>query len=553
MTTDTEDLPHVPVLIVGSGPVGLALSGDLGKRGVETMLVEKTDGTIYQPKMDLVGVRTMEFCRRWGIAEWVEASPYPRDYLQDYIYVTTLTGWELSRERFPTKNDEQKPVQSPQKRERCPQDMFDPILRRFVAQVGKTDLRYECELISFEQFDDGVVSTLRQSGATYQVRSDYLVGCDGPTSTVRAQLGIPMIGPGVLTYTTNIIFRCPDLVSLHDKGEGYRFIFIGPEGTYATLVAINGGDRWRFSIVGDGSPRRYSENEVREAIVRAVGRDFDFDVLSIVPWTRRELVAERYQDGRVFIAGDSAHVTSPTGGFGMNTGIQDAVDLSWKITATLQGWAGDDILSSYQTERKPVAERNVAEAGENLRRMLSPRYDLPPQEVFEPGTVGDQAREAYGKKFADIIRPEWFTIGIHLGYRYDHSPIVVSEDGTPPTLEVASYQQSTWPGGRAPHVWLEDGSSTLDAFGDGFTLVRLGLRSPTAEDFIAAAEELGVPLKVVDWQQPDVVAIYERKLVLVRPDGHVAWRSDETPDDPRIVLETVSGRVPSNVGWKVGS
>lgn len=541
MANDYSTLTRTPVLIVGGGPVGLALAGDLGLRGIDSTLIEKGDGTIHQPKMDLVGVRTMEFCRRWGIAEWVEESPYPRDYVQDYIYVTSLTGWELAREPFPTKSEEKRPVQSPQKRERCPQDMFDPILHRFVAQVGRTELRYHTEFVDYEETDHGVLVTVRRGDEISQILCAYLVGCDGAGSTVRARLGIGMAGTAALTYTTNVIFRCPDLVSLHDKGEGYRFIFIGPEGTYATLVAINGADRWRFSIVGDEVHRVYDEQQVRETIVRAVGREFDFDILSIVPWTRRELVAEQFRKGRVFLAGDAVHVMSPTGGFGMNTGIQDAVDLSWKLAATLQGWAGPEMLDSYEIERRPVAQRNVAEASLNLGRMLMPRRELPPREMFQPGAEGDAVRHDYGEHFAAIIRPEWFTVGIHLGYRYDGSPICVPEEGDPPVVEVAHYQQSTWPGGRAPHVWMKDGRSTLDLFGNGFTLLRLGPGAPDATSFLVEARKRGIPIAEVAIEEPDVVSAYERRVVLVRPDGHVAWRADHLPVDPATVLNIVSG------------
>jgi 2-polyprenyl-6-methoxyphenol hydroxylase-like FAD-dependent oxidoreductase len=515
-----------PVLIVGGGPVGLALAGDLGSRGVDTILVERGDGSVYQPKMDLVGVRTMEFCRRWGIAKCVEASPYPRDYLQDYIYVTSLTGWELGREPFPAKDDEQPPLQSPQKRERCPQDMFDPILRRFVSELGRTDVRYGCELVTFEGSDTGVLATLRDATGTRQVWCRYLVGCDGPSSTVRAGLGIKMSGKAALTYTTNAIFRCSDLVSLHDKGEGYRFIFIGPEGTYATLVAINGRDRWRFSIVGDETERHYSDDEVRAVITRAVGREFDFELLSVVPWTRRELVADHYGDGPV-----------------MNTGIADAVDLGWKLAAAVEGWAGPRLLESYEIERRPVGLRNVTEASRNLYRMLAPRRDLPPPEVFQPGPTGDRARKIFGDHFAETIRPEWFTVGIHLGYRYDGSPICVPERGTPPSLEVARYVQSTWPGGRAPHVWLDDGRSTLDLFGDRYTLLRLGRGAPSGRNLLAGAARRRVPMTAVTVEQPDVCDAYERKLVLVRPDGHVAWRSDEDPTHPEEIVSVIAGDV----------
>ena len=247
---------RVPVLIVGGGPVGLALAGELGWRGIACTLIEMTDGSIEQPKMDLVGIRTMEFCRRWGILDWVRDAPYPLDYPQDYVYVTALNGYELAREPFPGRGFEPCPPESPQKRERVPQDMFDPILRRFAERSSQVTLRYNCELASFSEGPDGVTAQVhdRISGAIETIEADYMVGTDGGGSTVREQLGIGMSGTPALTYTTNVMFRCANFSELHNKGKGYRFIFIGPEGVWLTIVAVNGKDRFRMSIVG--SPQK---------------------------------------------------------------------------------------------------------------------------------------------------------------------------------------------------------------------------------------------------------------------------------------------------------
>jgi len=232
---------------------------------------------------------------------------------------------------------------------------------------------------------------------------------------------------------------------------------------------------------------------------------------------------------------------SPTGGFGMNTGIQDSVDLGWKLEATVRGWAGQELLSSYESERRPVAIRNVTEASSNLGRMLSTRQRRPPPEIFQPGPAGDTARKDYGAWFTETMRHEWFTIGIHLGYRYDGSPIVWP-DGTPaPPLEIATYTQTARPGARAPHAWLPDGRSTLDLFGRGFTLLRLGPDAPQTKRLRVAAAEAGVPLHVVELDQPHITELYGRGLVLVRPDGHVAWRADAEPADARAVIDVVRG------------
>ncbi len=535
---------RVPVLIVGGGPVGLALAGELGWRGVPCTLIEKSDGAIEQPKMDLVGVRTVEFCRRWGIADWVRDAPYPPDYPQDYVYLTGLNGYELGRERFPGRGFEACPPESPQKRERVPQDMFDPILARFARSFPHVTLRTNCELISFDEKPDGVVAVVRDSvtGRTETIAADYMAGTDGGASMVRERLGIGMSGNPALTYTTNVLFRCKDFTALHDKGQGYRFIFIGPEGVWLTIVAVNGADRFRMSIVGTPEKITHTEDDIQAALIRAMGRDFDYEILSVMRWVRRELVADRYGTARVFIAGDAAHLMSPTGGFGMNTGIGDAVDLGWKLDATIKGWGGPSLLASYEAERRPVGLRNVAEASRNLGRMLSTRQRLPSPEVFEPGPAGDAARKDYGEWFAEIMRLEWFTNGVMLGYRYDDSPIVWP-DGTPaPLNETRTYTQTARPGARAPHVWLANGRSTLDLFGRGFVLLRLGADPSAATAIERTAARHGVPLTGVAIADPNVLAAYERRLVLVRPDGHVAWRADAEPADALALIDVIRGQ-----------
>ena len=536
----------IPVLIVGAGPVGLALAGDLGWRGVLCTLIEQGDGAIEQPKMDLVGVRTMEFCRRWGIADWVRDAPYPGDYPQDYVFLSGLNGFEFGREPFPGRAFETCPPQSPQKRERVPQDMFDPILKRFATSFPCVDLRYHTALVSFAETPDGVRATLREaaSGVPRTLTADYLVGADGGASLVRELAGISMSGKPALTYTTNVLFRCADFPSLHRMGKAYRFIVIGPEGTWLTIVAVNGGDRFRMSIVGTPDKVNHTESDIRAALYRAMGKPFDYEILSVMRWVRRELVADRFGTGRVFIAGDAAHLMSPTGALGMNTGIQDAVDLGWKLAAVVQGWGGADLLASYDTERRPVALRNVAASTENLGRMLSTRERKPPAQVFEEGPQAEAIRREYGAWFTETMRHEWFMNGFHLGYRYEDSPIVWP-DGTPaPPLETQTYTQTARPGARAPHVWLAPGRSTLDLYGGGFVLVRLGAEAPSGEGLRRAAAATGMPLAISTLDQPAVFAAYQRRLVLVRPDGHVAWRGDAEPADACALIEVVRGARP---------
>jgi 2-polyprenyl-6-methoxyphenol hydroxylase-like FAD-dependent oxidoreductase len=529
-----------PVLIIGGGPVGLALAGDLGWRGVGCVLIEQSDGSIYQPRMDLVGIRTMEFCRRWGLVPAVEGSLYPRDYAQDNIYLTSLTGYELGRERFSGIGQAPAPRESPQRRERCPQNMFDPILREFAASQNSVALRYRTRLVSFTQDADLVTAVVEnaETGAREEIMARTIVGCDGARSLVRETLGIRMIGNPVLTHTTNVIFRCPHLLSLHDKGKAYRHIFIGPEGTWSTIVAINGRDQWRFSIIGGSDQREYTMEEIKSAIRRAVGRDFDFEILSVLPWVRRELVAERYRNGRGFIAGDAAHVMSPTGGFGMNTGIGDVVDLSWKLAAMIAGWGGDGLLDSYGRERQPIGARNVAEASGNLRRMLSV---APHPDLLDETPRGAATRAKVGREFAETMSREWHTLGVHLGYRYEGSPICWPDGSAAPADDPGAYLPTARPGHRAPHAWLGDGHSTLDLFGRGFTLLGFGADADEAAPLLRAAQQRKVPMTFTAVAEPHVAALYECSFVLVRPDGHVAWRDDRMPKDALRLIDVVRG------------
>jgi 2-polyprenyl-6-methoxyphenol hydroxylase-like FAD-dependent oxidoreductase len=536
------------VLVVGAGPVGLALAGDLGWRGRQCIVLDQGDGSIFQPKMDLVGIRTMEFCRRWGIVGDVESSPYNRDYPQDNVYLTTLTGYELGRQPMPSMREDRPPPESPQKRERCPQNMFDPILRKFAASQPGTRILFRHQYLSFEQDDGGVTAKVvdLENNRELTIRARYLVGCDGGRSTVREQLGIPMRGQGLLTYTTNMIFRCPGFNQLHDKKPGYRYMFVGPTGTWATIVAINGGDHWRMSIIGAYEKVHYTDDQLKAFAHQALGGPFELEILSVLRWQRAELVAERYRDGRVFICGDACHLTSPTGGLGMNTGIGDAVDLSWKLDAVLAGWGGPLLLESYGSERKPIAERITRFSTGNLEIMKKvPTSD----KIAEDSAEGREIRQRAGHALMEGLKREWFSLNMHLGNRYTASPINVFNE--PESREQiaaehrdgVNYRPTSRPGCRAPHVWLADGRSTLDLFGRGFVLLAFDGQSGDAAPLQAAATEWGVPMHTVRIDEPGARAVYEKRYVLVRPDGHVAWRSDSMPEDADAMLGKVTGQL----------
>lgn len=532
----------VPIMVVGGGPVGLALALDLGWRGVPCLLVEAGDGSIVDAKMFATGIRTVEFCRRWGIAGKVRDWGFPTDFPFDNVFVTSLTGYELARIPMPSIADTPPIASSPENFAHCPQFVFDPILADAVRSMPSVELRYLCRMTEFEERDDHVVATLedQRTGERTKIAARYLVACDGFSSGVRKALGIEMRGDAMLNRAINIMFRTPDLAAVHDKGDAGRYVPIGPEGPWASLVATDGRERWRLMIY-DSAASDVTPEDAAGAVRRAVGIDFDFEVLSVGYWVRRRMVADAYGRGRAFLAGDAAHVMPPNGGLGMNTGIGDAVDLSWKLAAMIDGWGGDQLLASYDAERRPVGIRACDEAMRNWgRNTPGRRFDA----IEDDSQEGAGLRAELGRQLEQSNRMAWENpLNTHLGYRYDTSPICVPDGEAPPEpADARHYNPTSHPGARAPHAWLPDGRSTLDLFGRGFVLLRFDRESrPAAAALEASAGRRGVPLETVPIPDPEIARLYERKMVLVRPDGHVAWRGDDLPDDPDRLLHTVRG------------
>ena len=531
---------HTPVLIVGGGPVGLSLACELGWRGIGCVLVERRDGSIGHPKMNQVGVRTMEFCRRWGIAQTVREQSIDEDFPRNYHYATAVNGYELARYEFPSRRNTKLEF-SPEALQRCSQIWFDPILQKHAASLASVQSRYLTELESFHDDGAGVDATLieRATGKRAQIRADYLVACDGADSAIREQLGIALLGDQSLSFNVNVFFRSRALDVLFAKGPALMQWIFGPEGMWADIVSIDGRELWRLSIMRLPAGTELTLAQAAERLRAAVGRDFEFEIISILPWTRKRVVAERYSQGRVHLCGDAVHQMSPTGGYGMNTGIQEAIDLGWKLAATLQGWGGPHLLESYDLERRPAALRITNEGARNYLQFLKIPVGT---EIAEDTPRGVALRQRitdtiYGERFDR----EYDMQGATLGYRYEGSPITVP-DGTPePPDESMHYLPSARPGHRAPHAWLRDGRSMLDLFRQEFTLLRLGEQPVAADGIIGAARQQGVPLSVHAVADANVCQLYERRLVLVRPDGHVAWRGDADPTDPAAILRRVRG------------
>jgi 2-polyprenyl-6-methoxyphenol hydroxylase-like FAD-dependent oxidoreductase len=535
-------MKRVPILIVGGGPVGLALAGELGWRGVSCLLVEQTDGTIVTPKMNEVNVRTMEFCRRWGLADKVHNCPFPRDHARDAVFVTSFTGYELGRIPRPAVVGARPEPWSPMRLQTCSQMWFDPILREFALSHPGVQLRHRTRFEAFEETGDGVRCEIIDlgTGLREQIVADYLVGCDGATSEIRSQLGIRLVGQGTLGHPVHLFFRAPDFLKRVGKAEGTFFLAIDREGLWANIRIVDPKNAmWRLMVI-DSDGKQTPDAIDKDALIRrAVGKPFEVEWLGCSIWTRRSLVAERYSEGRVFLAGDAVHQLSPTGAMGMNTGIGDVVDLGWKLAAVLQGWGGPKLLASYSQERQPIGTRAIDNtSGFHLSHT---KYHGGFAAIEDDTDEGRTLRAQVGPELVREVGRMFRTIGLQLGYCYEDSPIIVP-DGSPPLPDdPENFIASARPGSRAPHVFLDDGRSTLDLYGSGYSLVRLGANAPSGESIARAAKNRGVPLTTVTLDESEVADVYEQPLVLVRPDGHVAWRGITSPSDSLAMIDRVRG------------
>jgi len=326
----------------------------------------------------------------------------------------------------------------------------------------------------------------------------------------------------------------------HEKYQAMMYWLYGADGFWGQFITVDGRGLWRLSMVTPELITDTGNFDAHTHIRRALGSDdIEYELKSILPWERHRRVANRYHDGRVFLAGDAVHQYSPTGGLGMNTGIQEAVDIAWKLSAVLNGWGGQHLLDSYFADRQPVAIRNNVEATANFKKLV----ELPSGPAIAEDSAEGEALRADAKHVIETggYNEEYEQEGVTVGYRYDTSPVCVDDGSGFPPLTIVEYEQSARPGARAPHIWLDDGRSTLDLFGAGFTLLRLGPDAPEAPKLVAAAAAVGMPLAVETVDTAGARELYACDLCLVRPDGHVAWRGDSDPENAAAIVDVVRG------------
>jgi 2-polyprenyl-6-methoxyphenol hydroxylase-like FAD-dependent oxidoreductase len=550
------EIRTAPVAIVGGGPVGMLLALFLDRLGVKSVLFNLDATTRWHPRGSTQGSRTMEHYRRLGMADAVRWHGLPMDHPTDVAYFTRFNGPELARLAMPSAND----VIAARKRAAKTDQNPEPIHRgnqmqveRFVFEHLRTrpniDVRFGWQVEGHTQDEDGVTLTAREvaGGPERQWRVQYLVGCDGGRSDIRKALGISFRGDAGLEQRHfggrwfSTYLRAPEL---YEKFLGHRrawqYWAVNPE-IRSTMIAVDGRAEFLFrtqATTPDGPP---DDKVVADYLRRCTGADIAVEILGHAPWSAGvALVAEKFADRRVLLAGDAVHLFTPTGGFGMNTGIDDSANLAWKLAAMVQGWGGADLLTSYEQERMPIALRNT-EAARQLAANIN-ATDIG-SDIEQPSPAGEIARRAAGdmlSKFAE----QFASIGVQLGARYDGSPIV-AEDGAPPPDSFVNYVPSGVPSGRAPHVWLDTdrgpGSSLFDRLGTGFTLLRLGSHAPAAAGLLDAAAQLRLPLTALDLPDPDIRDLYGRDLVLVRPDQHIGWRGDTVPADCAQLLRRLVG------------
>jgi 2-polyprenyl-6-methoxyphenol hydroxylase-like FAD-dependent oxidoreductase len=546
------------VLIVGGGPVGMVLALFLDRYGVKSTVFNSEERVPMHPKGSGHNARTMEHYRRLGVSSAIRRLGMPTDHPKDVAYFTRLSTWEIARFHMPSDDQLQRLIatapatdQMPEPGQRANQMYVEDFLLRHMQARPNITLRYGWTAEGFGQDDDGawLTATRHADGSAERWKASYLAGCDGGQSAVRRALGIRYAGHDRLDQAylggrmISTYVRAPTLYPDHlGRRRAWMYWIVNPE-LRSTLFSLNGHDEfmfWTKPKVDAVTPP--DESQIRHALYRSIGAEVPVTFIGHQPWTAgAALVAESFGDRRIFLAGDSVHLFTPTGGFGMNTGIDDAANLSWKLAAVLQGWGGPSLLDSYEIERKPIAIRNTRVARAIAKQVGSLEI---PAGVEEDSPAGAILRQEVGMQAGTYLGAQFAPIGVELGARYDGSPIVVGDEAAP-TDGIVQYIPTAQPGGRAPHAWIgtgrDLGDSLFDLLGNGFTLLRLGPRPADASDIAAAAKRHRVPLKVLDIPDPIVRDLYDADFALIRPDQHVAWRSGRDSMMPDTIISRAVG------------
>ena len=529
------------VLIAGAGPTGLTLALDLGRRGVRCTIIEQKPAPQFLPKMERCNARSMEIYRRIGVVDRIRAAGLPSHCPMDVFIVLSVVEPPLLHLPYPSvdearaqiakTNDGSQPLEPYQL---ISQYTLAPLLKGIVEEYPSVTVRYGCEFLSFTQDQASVTATVKSDGTVEELRAQYLVGCDGGASLVRRQLGIGLQGDANLLQLRQALYYCEDLYERIPIGKGRHYHVADPQSTF--LIVQDSTKHFTLHSVVE------SDAEMATMFERTVAMPVKYDMLYVGQWRQNLLLADSYGEGRVFLAGDAVHLVIPTGGLGMNSGVGDAIDLSWKLAAVLQGWGGPNLLPSYEIERRQVGDRNVAASRHATVGRRAWRAAYKPN--IRDDTPEGAATRANLSRIADVEqRKSNEMIGAELGYRYVGSPLIWPEPGEAPEHNFMDYEPTTWPGARLPHVWLDDGSAMQDriGYGHGYTLLRLGGTRADTDALAQAFAAIGAPYQVLDVPDAAPRDIYGYDLLLLRPDLHVAWRGNALPPEPERLAALATG------------
>jgi len=531
------------VIVVGAGPVGLALAINLGRAGIKTILLERNPEPQFLPKMERCNARSMEMFRRIGLSKKIRDAGLREDCPMDVFIVEDLTKPALLEEKHPSiqtfqgKIKECKDLSMPlEPYQLISQYTLEPLLKAEAEALQSVEVLFGHEFMEFSQSDDGVSVRFKDSdGQSKTLTAAYLVGCDGGSSPIRKQLGIKLRGEGGILELQQALFYCEELFELlpHGSGPGQGRHYHRADAEHTFLIMQDSTKHWSLhATVPDAEAMKRKFEEI-------VGFPVNYELLSCAPWRQNLLLADRYREGRVFLAGDSVHLVIPTGGLGMNTGVGDAFDLAWKLIGTLKGWGGPELLDSYEIERRQVGDRNVgasryANVGRQKWRSIAT------DEIFS----GTEAGESLKRKLIQVADSEQRKgnrmIGAELGYRYVDSPCIDNVPGGP-EHRVGEYNPNVWPGSRLPHCWLDDGSALQDQLSETYILLSLGKKPLDTSKLRQSYEKIGAPVAEVRIESNRLRDLYGFDLLVLRPDMHVAWRGNDAPPNPQEIASISTG------------
>ena len=546
----------VPVLIVGGGPVGMTMALCLAQRGIASYLVElRWAETLPDVKCNHISARSMELFRSLGISQDLRAAGLPDDYPHDVSYRTSTLGEEIARIHIPGRNtrltDHSGPDghwPTPEPPHRINQRYIEPILRRHVQKHSLITCLFRHQVVSFVQDENQVTAQIQNletpNALPLTLNATYMVGCDGGRSMVRKVMGAKLVGDEVVQRVQSTCIRAPQLIEHMKAPPAWAMFTVNPRRS-GNIYAIDGKEVWLIHNYLRDNEADFESVDRDWAIRTILGVDanFQYEVMSKEDWFGRRLVSDKLQQGRVFVAGDAAHLWVPYAGYGMNAGLADAANLAWHLSAQIEAWASPLALSAYEKERHPITEQVSRFAMNHAHEMSKRRREIP-QQLEDSSPEGAAARTAFGQDLYNLNVQQYCCAGLNFGYFYDQSPVMVYDEEKAPDYSMGGFTASTVPGCRAPHFWLAEGRSLYDELGKGYTLLCFKANEESSVDCLTkAAAEAGMPLKILTvFGTLNVPAEYKHAFVMVRSDAHTVWRGHElTPSSAQQLVAALCG------------